>query len=197
MHQFELPEPDEETQNLLNSIATTPALTPADARYVRFYSRSKQNKQKTAAEGRPIFEAVEYVEILTPGDKDTVVDRPVRKLDMYLWTQKYVAFRQGLSQESDGTPISAWGGVPPERVDELKHFRIRMVEQLAEVPDSNLSNLGPNARAEREKARAYLAAMKGEGPAKELRAENDALKARLDALEKLAANGTDTKHKKG
>jgi hypothetical protein len=183
---FELPPPSEETQALLNTMATTPSLQPADAKFVRFYSRSKKDEAKTAAEGRPIFEAREYVEIFAPGDKDTVVDRPVRELDKYVWPERYLAFRRGLSQESAGTPLTAWAGVSNERAMEYAHFKIRTVDQLAEVPDGNLQNLGLHARAEREKARAYLAIMKGNAPVAELKAENEALKARLDALEKLA-----------
>lgn len=187
---FELPPPDDETQALLDTISRTPALQPADAKYIRFYTRSKRSAEKSAAEGRPIFEAVEYVEILTPGDKDTVVDRPVRNLDKYVWAERYAAFRRGAAQDTGGTPLEKWEGVSQERVRELAFFRVTTVDQLAEVPDSNLRNLGANAREEREKARAYLAVMRGGAPVAELKAENEALKARLDALERLAAMQT-------
>jgi hypothetical protein len=191
---FELSHPDDETQALLDQIARTPSLTPSDPRYVRFYMRSKRNAEKSAKEGRPIFEPREYVEILCPGDKDTIIDRPVRKLDRYVWREKYLAFKRNETQETPGTPLTEWEGVTPERAKELEYFRIRTVEQLADVPDSNLGNLGHTARAERDKAKGYLEVMRGNAPMAQLRDENAQLKARLEALERLAQS--DTKPKK-
>lgn len=192
---YELPPPDEETANILRGMSESAGLRPAHPDYVRFYSRSKENKDKTATEGRPIFEAVEYVEILCPGDKDTIVDRPVRKVDRYAWSQKYVAFKNGQEQMTTGTLLTEWKGISPERVAELAPFKVRTVEQLADVPDSILPGLGMHARSEREKARGYLAVMKGSLPVAEMKAENEKLKAeqaamleRLAALEKLAAS---------
>lgn len=201
---FELEPPDRDTKAALDSIARSPAKRPAEARYVTFYSRQKENQLKSwgglvtevdesgkevrrqvKGEGRPIFESVEYVRILTPGDKDTVIDRPVNKLDRYVWADRYRAFRNGQEQGGDGTPLSQL--VSPERVRELEHFGLITIEMLADVPDSNLGRLGFHARSEREKARNYLAVMKGNAPVAELKAENEALKARLDALERLAA----------
>jgi hypothetical protein len=217
---YELPPPSEEIQRALTSIAETPSLAPAHPRYVRFYSRPKQNQLKSSggvievephtaqqyldefeAYGarhvanqvivtgakRAIFDAAEYVEILSAGDPGSIVDRPVRELDKYLWSDKYVAFRNGLAHDHNGTLLSAWGGVTPERVEELKSIKIHTVEALAEVPDSSLAALGMHARSERKKAQEWLAVMKGAAPVAELKAENDALRARLEALEKLAA----------
>lgn len=186
--EFELEPPDSETAALLEAIAGSPAMRPADPMHVRFYSRSKKSEERSRAEKRPIFEPVEYIEILTPGDKDTIVDRPVRVLDRYIYAGKYQAFRKGAQQE-DGTPLSVWGGVTPERVEELAHFRIKTVEQLASVADGNVGNLGMHARAERQKAIDYLAVMKGNAPVAKLQAENDGLRARLEALEALATRG--------
>lgn len=188
MPSFELPPPSPEVEAIVTEVMNS-AIRPADSRYVRFYTRDKRDADKSRAEGRPVFAPVEYIEILTPGDKDTVVDRPVRPADPYIWTDKYKAFKEGSTQES-GLPLGEWGGVPSHRVAELAHFKVRTVEQLADVPDVNLGQLGMNARAEREKARAYLAVMRDNAPVAEIKAENVALKARLDALEKLAAAGS-------
>lgn len=201
---FELPPPDEETMGLLQNMQRSPGLRPADPRYVRFYHRSKINKLKSyggkvvdangaetiiKGEGRPIYEPVEYMEILTPGDKDTVVDRPVRKVDRYAWADRYKAFRNG-TQTQEGQPLSTWAGVSPERVEEYAAMKIRTVEALAAVSDVNLPNLGPGARADRDKASAYLAVMKGGAPVAELKAENEDLRRRLEALEAVAKAGT-------
>lgn len=203
---FRLPPPDEEMQAHLRSAAGSAARRPADPRYVTFYSRPKLNKLKSyggkilqpdpetgepkevwvKGEGRPVYDAVDYVIVLCPGDKDTVIDRPVNNFDRHAWREKYEAYRNNQSQDTNGVPLEKWGGVSLERVAEYAHVRIKTVEQLADVPDATLSGLGMNARAEREKARGYLAVMKG-APVTELQAKNEELQKRLEALEALAA----------
>lgn len=202
--QFVLEPADPRTMAEVEQLRRSNVLRPAAPEYIRFYSRSKLNELKTYGgqhedesgaivkvkpAGRPIYEPVEYIEIFTPGDKDTIVDRPVRKLDMYIYPEKYTAFRNGKSQHG-GVPLKEWGGVSAERVLELQHFNITTVEQYALVPDGNLPNLGLGARDEREKCRQYLEAMKGNAPVAELKAENELLKARLVALEETAKNSS-------
>lgn len=207
MADFKLEPPDEETTHWLRQMSNSAGLKPAEERYVRFYLRQKLDKVAShggkvmqpdpitgepkevwvQGAGRPVHKSVEYVEILCPGDKDTVIDRPANKVDRYAWPNKYTAFRNGLSQDNNGVPLETWGGLPPERVADFKAMRISTVEQLADIPDGNLSGLGMHARSEREKAREYLAVMKGNAPLAELKAENSKLQERLAALEKLAA----------
>lgn len=221
---FKLEPPDEEIASHLRMMANSAALRPADPRYVTFRTVSKLDKLKSQGgktmqpdpatgepkeiwikgEGRPVHKAVEYVTILCPGDKDTIVDRPVNKLDPYCWPEKYIAFRNNQSQEMNGVPLEKWGGIPQERVADFAAMRITTVEQLADVPDGNLSALGMHARAEREKARGYLAVMKGNAPVAEMKAENERLKAeqsamaeRLAKLEALAAQSDVKAEKKG
>jgi hypothetical protein len=186
--QFELDAPDEETQRVLQSQPP-----PADAKYVRFYRRTKENRAKSMEAGRPIYEPVEYVEILTPGDKDVVVDRPVRKIDRYQWSDKYRAFAAGKSQDTVGTPLTALMGMSPERAEELAYFKIRTVETLADVSDNNLQNLGHGALTERQRARDYVQVMKGNAPVAQLRSENEQLRQRLEALEKLMTEAAPAK----
>jgi hypothetical protein len=187
--QFQLPPPSEEIESKVENMKRSAAYRPAAPQYVRFYSRSKRDKEASAREKRPIFMPVEYVEILVPGDKDSVADRPVREIDRYCWPDLYTRFRRNQSQETPGMPLTEWGGVTPERAHELAFFRVKTVEQLADVSDGVLQGLGLGARAEREKAKAYLLVMKGDALGVEMRAENDLLKTRIAALEKLAASG--------
>jgi hypothetical protein len=187
MEHFELEPPDEKIETKLIAIGRS-SVKPASASYVRFFSKPKRNKKKSAEAGRPIFEPEERIEILTAGDKDVIVDRPVDPVERYLYRDKYIAFKRGLAQEATGTMLSAWGGVSPERVREYEFARVRTVEQLAEVPDSAIQGLGMGALAERQKAREYIEVMKGNAPLQALRSENEAMKTRLEALERLAAN---------
>jgi len=182
-------------------------IKPADAKFVRFFHVSKldevatygghieeldtktgeMKKRWVEPAGRPIYKPEEYIEILTPGDKDAVVQRPVRpNLDPYLYPEKYEAFRNGAQQVS-GMPLEKWGALPPERVKEMEHFGVATVEQLAAVPDSALQQMGRGIVTERQKAQNYLAAMSSEAPLSDLREKNEQLMARIEALEKAAA----------
>jgi hypothetical protein len=186
---YELPPPDLDASFNVEQVMNS-NVKPAEQRYVRFHLVNQQNPEKSRAEGRPIFDAVEFIEILTPGDKDTIINRPVRpKLDPYLYPEKYVAFRRGQTQQS-GTPLEIWGALPPERIAELAYFHIHTVDALADVADEKLAALGMSARSEREKARRYLAALKDAAPVAELKAENDSLRKRLEALEAVALANT-------
>lgn len=124
--------------------------------------------------GRPVYDDVEFIEIRVPGDKTLRVDRPVRAHDKKNYQDQYRAWKSGAKdQDSTGTPLSVWRGIPPSMVEELRHFGIRTVEHLANVSDGNLAQIGP-IRALRNKAQEFLEASKGN-------ASNDAIRAQLEA----------------
>lgn len=155
---------------------------------IRFYSRSVQNHEKSAAEGRPIFEPREYIEIMVPGDKTNVVNRPVSEADRRQYAQQYAAWKAGNAEQVVGTPLAQWPLIAREQVLELEHFKCRTVEQLAGMSDANLGNVGP-FRALREQAKAYLEAARGAAPLaqaqeeiRRLKEENAALQQQLGDL---------------
>lgn len=147
---------------------------------VRFYRKPVRNEAKTIDAGRPIFEPVTFIEISVPGDRTNIIDRPVREFededDKRTYAPQYQAFLADKSQdEASGTLLSAWGGIPPERVEEYAYFKVRTVEHLAEVADGNIGNMGPLARGDQKKAVAFLKASKGRAPVMKLQAEMEAL----------------------
>jgi hypothetical protein len=142
-----------------------------DGVFARFYVRPVQNELRTASEGRPIFEDVEYVEINLPGDRTSVVDRRVKADDRQRWPQQYAAFKDGQEQVGDGTPLTQWTGVTRSQVEELAFFKIRTVEQLAGLNDGALANLPLGLRAMKEHAERWLASAAGGKPAEALAAE--------------------------
>ncbi len=160
---------------------------PNQGARAEFYSKPKQDDAKTEAEGRPIFVPVEYVRIETPGDRSNIIERPARPEDLARFRAQYRAFKENRSQdEASGTLLSAWGDVPPERVEELAYFKVRTVEQLAALSDENLPKIGAGGSKERQRARDYIETMKGRAPVMQLRAElekrdadNEAMKRQL------------------
>jgi hypothetical protein len=147
----------------------------------RFYMRPIQNREKSAEAGRPVFEDVEYVEIFTPGDKLNIIDRPVRDADRQNFGNIYSAFKTGAEAKLEGTPLTEWPGITRAQAEELAFFKVRTVEQLASISDTNASSMGP-ILAIRQKARDYLERAAGSAPMDKVRAE---LAARDNELEVL------------
>lgn len=159
-----------------------------DNALVRFSLRPVENKEKSAAEGRPIFEDVEYVEIMTPGDKSSIVSRALRETDKQRFRRQYAAWKADAqnSQPIIGTRLAEWPQVTRSQVEELRYFNVHTVEQLAEVSDGNIRNVGP-IMALRKKAQDFVAAAKGNAPLAQLRDELAKRDNELEALRRQVA----------
>ena len=183
---------------------------PGDEKlWVTFYKRAVKDEEASLAEGRAIFKEVDYIRIVTPGDKDNIPDRPVRDAPEYSdkrrFAKQYAAYlAQQKQEEVSGTPLAAWLANPAQ-VEELKYFGVHTVEQLAGLSDTHASKfMGINAL--RQKARDFIAAAKDGAPMVALRAEVEkrdeevaALKAALDDQAKQLAELRKVipQHKKG
>ena len=111
---------------------------PGDERLlVKFYFKPRQNPGKSKEAGRPIFEEREYISIMVPGNKDSIIERPVSDIERKRFPRHYHAFQQNKEQAPDGTPLSDWPGITRSQVEELKFAHVHTVEQLAEVSDVN------------------------------------------------------------
>lgn len=143
---------------------------PGDEKLVvRFEQYPHKNDAQTREEGRPIFEMTEYIKIMVPGDKDTVIHRPVREADKVRFSKQYERFRANLSQ-STGFPLSEWPKVTRAQVEELAYFNIRSVEDLANVNDGVIGRFAGLVDL-RRKAQEHLALLKEQAPMDKLQAE--------------------------
>lgn len=142
-----------------------------DGTLPRFHMKAVKNEFRSAAEGRPIFDNMEYVEIHIPGDRMTQVDRRVKPEDRTRWPEAYAAFKEERAQVADGLPLETWAGLDRAQVEELKHFRIHTVEQLAGLSDEQVTNIGMGGRALRDAASRFLQTMEGAAPTEKLAAE--------------------------
>lgn len=164
----------------------------------RFYVRPVQNNFRTQLLGRPIFDDIEYVEVVIPGNRGTVMDTPVRDEHRQRWPRQYAAFKESAAQVEHGTPLAEWGGVTRSQAEELKFFHIHTVENLAGLDDTGLQKAVAQGGFQlRERAQRFLEQAAGSEPANALAAkvdeqaamieqfqkERDAMMARLQALE--------------
>ena len=132
----------------------------------RFYTEMVEQTFRSQQEGRPIYAEREMVEIIIPGDRNTRATEIVNDEHKKRWPMEYAGFKRGEEVPVEGTPLRDWPAAEHRaREGELAYFNILTVEQLSQVNDSQLQNLGMGARRERDAALKFLeVAEKGTGP---------------------------------
>ena len=153
---------------------------------VRFYTHAKRNQTRSEAEGRPIFEDTDYIEIMQPGNKDSIVKRPATAMDKNRFAEHFRKYQARQDDEHiDGTMIDQVTWVTRAQCEEMKFLNIRTVEQLAGLSDSNAQGI-MGIQSLKAKAVKYLESSK-EAATSEALAEqkelNAQLMARLESLE--------------
>lgn len=141
-----------------------------DRLMIKFELFPHPNETKSLEAGHPVFDDREYITIIVPGDKNSVVHRPVWAQDKNRFARQYAAFKLGQSQEVTGLPLTMWGGMKLSQAKEFEYFNIKTVEQLAEMADGN--GIGIQGFQElKRRAKDYLAYTKEQQPLLEMRKE--------------------------
>jgi hypothetical protein len=111
--------------------------------FVVFYMGIVKNEAKSIEQGRPIFDDIECVRIIIPGDKNNVVDRPATLQDRQRFLKQYDLFKAGAKEDEQlsGTRLNEWPFLTRAQCEEFKWMGIRTVEQLAEVRDDITSKV--------------------------------------------------------
>ena len=148
---------------------------------VMFYMHPRIDREKSKEEGRPIYNDTPYVQIMQPGNKENIVQRPASDLDKTRFASQWKAFEEKRDVEITGTLLEEWGILTPSQIVELRYFNIRTVEQLAHMSDANAQNFGAIG-ALRNRAKEYLEVTDGQAISGILE-EMEALKARIAELE--------------
>lgn len=178
--------------------------------------------------GRPIVDDVDYITIQIPtvAYADSIVDRPVMycggkvpenkaeipgtcraeltplACDVHRFWNKWQNYVAGKGEQHEGTDLKMWPGITRAQAEELAHFKIYTVEQLAAMNDSNVHGQYVGLR---QRARDYLEGSKKQVTASELADRDRLLKAQGDELaamkaqlsELLSAQATAAKAEKG
>lgn len=124
--------------------------------FVEFSSRPVRDEVKSKDDGRPIFVQVDYVRIRQPGERDEIL-RPANQMDIRRFQRHWQAYQEGRQAMPEGTLLSVLFPNNPEIVENLKHDKIFVVEQLAALNDTQIGNIGLGGRAFVDKAKAFLA----------------------------------------
>lgn len=154
-----------------------------DTAFPRFYRDKAENAFRSNQEGRPVFDEVEMVEIIIPGQPQSIATRRVKQEHRDRWPQHYAAFKAGLEPAQDGSPLEEWPPLSPAQVANLKALQIHTVEQLAGASDTALEKIGMGARALRDKAAAWLSNAAGGQALSEALARAERAEAQITTLE--------------
>jgi hypothetical protein len=100
-----------------------------------------------------------------------------------MFAQQYQQFKAEQEQKQAGFPLDQWFALSKSQVEELKYFRIFTVEQLAELPDSTGQKF-PMFQSMKQKAQAFLEAMKAEAPFNKLQEKLDESNNKIAELQK-------------
>lgn len=139
--------------------------------------------------GRPIYHDVVFIRIQVPGDKNSVVDRPIEEMDKRRFPLHWAHYTNNAKDMTEiGTPLSEVPGITKGAVLTLKATGFSTVEQFAAASDQVLQGLGMSAGvsplAFREKCKQFMGATADMAPAAQLEsalAQRDAQIAALQA----------------
>lgn len=152
-----------------------------------FYVEQRANPAKSEEAGRPIYEPVEFVEIIVPGDKNSKPVYKVSDIHRERWADAYTKFKAG-EKGVEGTPLDRWGLLTPTRVAELNAINIKTVEHLAQISDGSLDNLGPGGLGLRASARTFIRNLRESRDASEYAEKAAEAEARAEGLQTQLAN---------
>lgn len=165
---------------------------------VIFKEIAVRNEAKSKAEGRPIFDSVEAVEVVTAGDRNSVKVFPAHSSSGWIttpdgtqeevtyamrWSDQYRRFKEGKQQVQDGTPLEELPFLTQAKRLELKALKIYTAETLASLDGQNLKTLGMGGRELKNQAQAYIDNATGSAGVTKLAAENEGLKDQLRLLQ--------------
>lgn len=154
-----------------------------DKLFVQFYRTPMLHAGKSSAAGRAIYEEVDCIKIMVPGDKLSVVDRPVDEIDRRRFAAKYERWKAGAGAAVEGTPITSLPNMTPAKAEEYKFFNIHTIEQLAGAPDS-VGQKFHSFQEDKRRANQFLEVAKGNAPLEKM---NEELKVRDAQIEELQA----------
>ena len=152
--------------------------------YVEFYRKPVLQPGKSREAGRAVYEEIDYVRIHVPGDKSSVIERPVSQQDVFRFQDRYNKWKAGQEEAVSGTPLSALPGMTASKVEEYKFFKLVTVEQLAEAND-NLGAKFMSFHQDKQRAKAFIEVAKNNAPIEKMNEELQKRDAEIENLKTM------------
>lgn len=162
-----------------------------DSLLVEFYRGKRHNGAKSREAGTPIFDPVDMVRIVQPGEKDVMEYEADKGTPPYKFRfpRQWAAYQQGIEQRKAGTPLDLVFPDQPDVVATLNAMHIYNAQQLAGITDTAIGNI-PMGRSLVKTAKQFLGQATGSAEFHALKNENVTLSsdlraalARIEALE--------------
>lgn len=158
--------------------------------FVQFNYEPHLNQSKTNLEGRPIYEEREYILIMVPGDKDSIIHTLLTDMYRARFADRYQKWKSKVGNDvSEGTPLKMVPWLNSAQVRELEYFNCYTLEQLAAMADTHVQKF-MGMMGLRQRARDAVAAAKDQAPLATIRAEieqkDSQLAAALKAIQEQA-----------
>lgn len=150
--------------------------------YVVFERRAVEDRTASVNAGHYVHKDVDYAIITRAGARDTfeqevevwfsqlarrVKDSQFPAEWLRAYRESYAAWCKGEELPAEGTPVKTWPVASPAQIKDMLAVGIRTVEDLARLPDNELSSLGIGAMSLKQKAQAWLASAQNTGKATE------------------------------
>lgn len=148
---------------------------------VRFFWHERENEVRSKEEGRPIFDQVEMIEILTPGSRDRL-HKMVTDVDRARFRDRYNSFKELSNHKMVGTPLEQFPFISVGERKELEYFNVYTGEQLINMPDGNIDRLGVNGRDLIKKVTVFMQMAKDTAIVSRMTDENESLKREMDLM---------------
>jgi len=162
-----------------------------DKLHMQFSRRPKIQPAESDTAGRAIYKEIDYITIIVPGDKASIIERPVTSNDATRFASKYANWKANAGVVQEGTPISSLPKMTPSKIEEYKYFSIHTVEQLAAASDS-VGQKFFGFQDDKRAASAFLEISKGNAPfermnneLKERDAKIEEMQSQIEALNKM------------
>lgn len=154
---------------------------PEEDKYlaVKISKKAVHNEFKSKQEGRQVFEDVDWINIIIPGDKTTEVSRKLKEEDKIRFEFQWNNYLNREEHKKNGIPLDMLPSITPAQVANLQALKVETVEQLANLHEKAIKNLF-EGRDLVKKANQFL---EGDNYAKKLEKENEELKAEIQQLQ--------------
>ncbi len=140
---------------------------------VKFFYRDVKQNFESKKQGKPIWKTVEFISIMKPGNSKDIMEREVKPLDIERWGKIYDAWKNKEKQIQSGTRLEVLPGIEQNRIELCKSLHIYTLEQLTNIDEDGVENLGDGARDLIRDAKKYL---QGSTAVNEIQKEIDAIK---------------------
>ena len=174
---------DEHIISMEDINAAQPA-SASDSCIPLFHMRVVEDKAEAEKTGKRAYKEIAYVKVLSPGNDKEIPDLVVTEELKQRWPVQWANFSAKKEAPLEGTPIDEWAQINPVQAKILQDEHCLTVEQLANLPDANLQNLGQGFIVLKGKAEAFLASLDGEAGFQKLKAENKKQASQISSLVK-------------